>query len=178
MKDKRGYSLAEVLTASAIIILIIASVFGVFITAKAIYTQGIAELNLQRDANIILDRIIVGMKEGGSLYGLRSAKRFDLPAVTPSASEINFDGIDGVTRKYFLNGNNIIYENPNQIPSQRIVYTAPAGCAIILRFWQPSAYVDNKTVGIYVSIVQQLGDRTVSGSNSTYVNIRNLGYGT
>lgn len=160
--------------ASVVLILVIASAFGAFVTSKMMYSTGVAELNLERSALAITGKMIRGIEEQGNMYGLRLARSYELPSVTPAGSAIYFTGTDLNIRKFYLNGNSVSYESPTQSPGTQTIYTAPTGTSIILRFWNPPGYIDNETVGIYVGLIQNIGTRTVSGSVSTYVNIKNI----
>jgi len=174
MKNDRGYTLAEILTVSVILTFVIGSVMGAFVTTKSVCYASIRILGLQREANIIVERIIRGLGDPANAFGLRSATSFSIPASDPVGSEIDFIGTDGNTRKYFLSANSVIYESPTESPVQKSIYTAQANSSLTLRFWQPAGYADNETAGIYISISQNAQNRTLSGSLSTYVNIRNL----
>lgn len=174
MAKRAAYTITEFLVSSAVIILLFSSVVGVLIITKAVSYNSIAAYNLQRDVDVLMAKIVRGQEEGGSLVGLRSAKSYHpLPTVTPSKSRINFVGLDDNTRSYYLNNNSVIYVSPTQFPTQRTIYTAPAGANVTLRFQEPSGYVDHETVEVYISISQQLGGRTITGSLLTYVNLMN-----
>lgn len=173
MPHNKAHTLTELLIASAIIIILFASCLGAFILTKSVCSSSVAEYGLQRDANTIMARIIKGVKEQTDIFGLRSAKSYSIPATT----RIDFVGMDDNTRSYFVNNNSVIYASPLQSPQQNTIYTAPADSTIILRFWNPYAGQpnnDNATVGIYLSISRIVGDRTISGSSSTYVNLKNI----
>lgn len=173
MLYNKAHTLTELLIASTILIILFASCFGTFILTKTICYTSTAEYEIQRDVNTIMTRIIKGVKEQTDVFGLRSAKSYSIPSV----SQINFVGIDNNTRSYLLNNNAITYISPMQSPQQKTIYTAPADSDSILRFWNPYAGQinnDNATVGIYLSVSRRVGDRTVSGSSSTYVNLKNM----
>jgi hypothetical protein len=166
----KGYTLAELLVASVLIIILLASSLGAYLFASVVANQTMAQSRLARDVNAVTARLIKGFREGASAYGLRSGSGYTLPQVT----EIDYAGIDGNTRKFYLSGNSIVYSSPALIPDTQTIYTAPAGAALTLRFWQPSGYVDNETVGIYFSISQNVNGIPMSASVSTYVNLRNV----
>ena len=172
MRNKMSFTTTEVLISSVIIVILFACTIGAFMMVKGLFRDKIAEYGLQQSSNTILTKIIRGYKEGGNIVGLRSAVSFSLPVVTPAGSRIDYVGKDGNTRSYFLSVNTIQYSSPTQWPNQRTIYTAPAGATIVLRFWYASA--DRETAGIYFALLQPAGKRTVSGSVSTYVNLRNM----
>ncbi len=173
MPSDKAHTLTELLIASTLAIILFASCFGAYILTKNICYASMAEYNLQRDVNTMMARIVKGIREGTESFGLRSAKAYDIPA----AYEVDFVGTDNNTRTYSVNGNTIIYSSPLQSPQENTIYTAPQGSTIILRFWNPYAGQpnnDNATVGIYLSVSQGIANRIVSGSSSTYVNLRNI----
>lgn len=173
MLNDKAHTLTEVLVASTIVIILFASSFGAFVLAQNVYYAGVAEYNLQRDTNAIMARMIRGMKEGADSFGLRSAKSYDIPA----AGRIDFVGMDGNTRSYFVTDNSIIYTSPTQSPAEDTIYAPPAGASITLRFWNPyegQPSDDSATVGIYLAVSRTVADRPISGSSSTYVNLRNI----
>lgn len=174
MIDRKGYGLVEFMVASVIVIVLIAATLGVYVVAKTVIQNGIIENNLQRDANVVLDKIVRGLKEGGAIVGLRSASSYSLPAADPAGSAIDFVGPDGNTRKFFVSGNSIIYQSPLQTPNQKTIYTKPAGSTMTLLFWEPSGYVDHATVGVYCAISSPTSGKTLSGSLATYVTIKNI----
>lgn len=170
MTAKRAFTLPEILTASVIIVILFASAIGTFVMVKAFASSSMSEQELQRDIDVIMGRIVRGMKEGTDLFGLRSAKSFTIPSI----AEIDFTGTDANIRKYYLSGASIVYESPAVSPAIQTVYIAPAGATVILRFWEPAGYMDHETVGVYICVTKQAGGKTVSGSLSTYVNLRNI----
>lgn len=167
--NRRGYTLIELLISSGIVTILFASAIGGFVLLYNVINYSLEEYGLQRSANVAMNRIIRNVGEGGALHGLRSAKSFTIP----SPSEIDYTGTDGVVRTYRLNQRSIIYDNPSRWPYHITIFTAPANSVVTLRFWQPPEYLDNETVGIYIGITRPIAGRTVSGSASTYVNLRN-----
>ncbi|MFA5146465.1 MAG: type II secretion system protein [Candidatus Omnitrophota bacterium] len=174
MRNKSAFSTIEVLVSTVIVTLIFASTIGAFMLVKGVFRDKEAEINLQQNVNTIAARIIRGHPEQGSIVGLRSAVSFTIPVVTPAGSRIQYTGTDDNVRSYFLNGNSIIYASPTQSPNQQTIYTAPPGSSVTLRFWEPAGVTDNETVGIYIAVSRQIGNRTISGSLSTYINLRNV----
>lgn len=166
----RAETFVELLIAGAIAAILFASAIGAFIFLKNVRNYSIIESNLQRDVNVAINRMVRNIKEGGAIQGLRAGRSFTIPSI----NRINYIGSDGVTRSYYVSGNSIIYESPLQSPAQSAVFTAPAGSAITLRFWEPASYLGRETVGIYIGVTKQVLERTVSGSVSTYVNLRNV----
>lgn len=167
--------MTELLIASVIIVMLFASVFGAYILTKSSYADSIAYYNLQRDVDTLLATIVRGKSEqGGAAFGLRSAVSIPSPGLPPNPGQntIDFTGTDSNTRRYFLNNNTIVYNSPTQIPNQRIIYTAPPRSNITLRF--ASASADQQLVYVYIAVSQPVGNKTVTGSVATNVNLRNM----
>lgn len=169
-KHSVGFTFAEVIIVVAITALLFVSSVGSYLFIKTALYNKFVEYNLIRDSNMMLKMIAAGVKEGALFHGLRSASGFTLA----NASDMSYVSTDNNTRRYFLNNNSLVYSSPAQWPNQRTVYTAPAGSAFTVRFWEPAGYSGHQTVGIYIGISRTVGPRTVSGAVSTYVNIRNL----
>lgn len=174
IQSRKAYTFAELLIASVIVVVIISSAIAIFVVTKTVYATSIFEYNLQRNANVLVNEIIRGVREPGGAYGLRGAQAYTLPVVSPAGSRIDYTHMDGLVRSFFLSGNSIIYQSPTISPNQRTLLTIPAGATATLRFWKPAGFMDNETVGVYLSISQTVGNRTGSGSLSTYVNLRNI----
>lgn len=187
--NNRAFSITELLTALGISAILCTGVYGTYITAQQFYARTISEQGLQRDAAILMDTIIKGKTPmPGTIYRLSEGSSF----YQLSPSEIRFVGVDGKCRGWRLSadGASVIHYliDPSSIyPSclfyaslgclacgneqdDVIVYTAPQGAALGLRFWQLASAT---SVGIDVGISRQTAGRTVSGSVSTIVNMRN-----
>ncbi|MFA5143861.1 MAG: hypothetical protein WC522_06840 [Candidatus Omnitrophota bacterium] len=172
MLDKRAHTLTEILVSSMIIVIFFMSAIGVFVMAKTFYASCMDGQQLQRDVNLVMDKMIKGMKEGGVRYGERSAVSFTAPIAT--ITRLEFVGTDGQTRRYYLASGGIVYESPTQNPNVQTIYTTPANSAITLCFWQPAGYLDNQTVAIYLAVTKNVSGKTSVGSLATYINLRNL----
>lgn len=172
MLKKRGFTLVEILITSFVLVLLLASAVGVFMFVDTFSSSTIAGQNLQRDINTVMGKIVHGMKEQNGIFGLRSAQGFTIPVIT----EIDFKGTDTPTpnwRKYYVLNGSLIYTSPTASPNTQTVYTPPANSTMTLRFWS-DPLGDSEKVGIYISVRQSTGGKTVSGSLSTYVNLRNV----
>ena len=176
MANIRAHTLTELLVVTVIVIMLFTSVLGAFLLTKGIYRDGIASANLQRDVDNLLATIIRGTREqGGGIFGLRSAVSVPLPpglVPSPGQNEISFVGTDTNTRRFFLNNNTVVYNSPTQNPNQRVIYTAPANSVITLRF--AAASIDQQVAYVYISVAQTIGDKTITGSAETNINLRNM----
>lgn len=189
--NNKAFTLIELLMATGISVLLLGLVLSIFITTKQFYVTNIVGQNLQRDADIILNKIIRGGREPAGIFRLSEATSCassTIPLATfacpESLSQLSFAGIDGKKRWVQLSGDgkSIIYHHPTVNGDQdQIIYTAPRGAVLTLRFWIrtlpnsiiPDPVFFNIDVGIDVAITQTILNRTVSGSASTMINLRN-----
>ncbi len=170
-------TMAELLVALSISVLLLGSVLGSFVSVKEFYTTNVVEQNLQRDANLIMEKIIQGKVEPGGTFRLPEAVSFSQSGV----SNLSFVGLDGTTRRFSLSydGSSIVYTHPTASGyTDEVIYTAPAGTDLTVRFYVPSGYqYAGVNVAIDVGLSKFILDggwgRFLSGSASTMVNIRN-----
>ena len=171
--NRRGFTLTEVLIALTISVLLITAVLGAYITSSEFLFSNVAGRNVQSDANLLMNKIIKGRREPTGIFRLSEAASYN----PQSVSELHFTGTDGIERWYRLGANNasVIYHHPTANGVQdEVIYNVPQGNALTLRFWIPAgANFTNIGVGIDVALSQVFRGRTVSGSVSTMINIRN-----
>ncbi len=165
MLNNKGLSLAELLVTSVIFIMLFASAFGAFVMARDICYSKMVENSLQKDVDFVLRRMIRGKKEGADIFGLRSARSFAVNAI----NDISFTGTDGNTRRFYLSGSSIMYYTPVPTPNTQTIYTGPNPGNIDLRF----SRVTSEQIDVYLCVSHQ-GARTITGSASTVVNVRNI----
>lgn len=171
MTFKRGHTMTELLVASVLIVILFTATLGAFVLAKNIYSDNIANYNLQREVDTLLARMIRGERESTGIFGIRSAVSFDIPASTPAGSRLDYKGTDTLVRSYYLNNNTIVYNSPTQNPAQQVIYRPPANSTITLNF--ASASVDQQVVYVYIAVSQQIANKTAVGSIATNINLRN-----
>ena len=172
LKNRKAQTLVELLITSVLVIILISSALGAFMLVKQIYSTSIAQANLQRDANIIMRKIIKGERESGGIFRLSEAVTYSIKSI----GELHFVGTDNTERWYYLNntGTSILYHHPGFAVQDEVIYTAPPGAVITLRFWPPSGSVfTNIDVGIDVAVSQNILGKNISGSVTTIVNLRN-----
>jgi len=177
MKSKIAHTLTEFLITFALVIILITSTVGAFVLIKHIFASDTMAANLQRDANLIMEKILKGKRESTGIFRLSEAFTYRIVSI----SELHFTGTDGIER-WFRLGNtstSVIYHHPTAAgTTDETIYTAPSGATITLRFSIPvGPQYSGVVVGIDVAILQNKNIsgaiKTVSSSASTYVNIRN-----
>ena len=171
--DNKAFTLAEILVAMVIAVFLIGVVVNFYILTSRTNSTGINRQWLQNDANTILTKIIEGKLEPGGVFRLCEAVSYNVVSI----SELHFTGTDSLERWFRLNSSStsLIYHHPTASGNvDETIYTAPAGAAITLRFSIPlGAQYTGVVVGIDAVLTKNISGRMVSGSASTYVNIRN-----
>ena len=170
MKKNQGLTLAELVITSAILAMVFSSVIGASIMLRDVCFASIKAHELQRSVDLIVEYIIRHGPGETSYNGLRSAASLDLSGYA-TGEGIDFIGLDGVERRYYVQGNSIIYESPTIPSGTRTVYTAAPGVVISLLFSHAS--MDGQTVSITVGLSQTIRNKAVSGSLVTWVNLMN-----
>ena len=98
MSNERGYSLAELLSAMAVLTLLLAGLLVTFQEGQNVYSFGAGRSEVQQNARVALDRM---------LRELRTAAQI----TTATSNDIQFTFVDdsgaSVTVEYSLNGTNI-----------------------------------------------------------------------
>ena len=98
MSNERGYSLAELLSAMAVLTLLLAGLLVTFQEGQNVYSFGAGRSEVQQNARVALDRM---------LRELRTAAQI----TTATSNDIQFTFVDdsgaSVTVEYLLNGTNI-----------------------------------------------------------------------
>ena len=177
---KKAQTLAELLITSVLVIILIGSALGAFILIKQVFVRDIAAANFQRDANVIMKKIIKGEPESGGIFRLSEAVSYNLKINSITGlTELHFVGTDGIERWYCLSSDStgvwISYHHPGWFTQNgEKIYKVPPGAKATLRFWLPSGSVfTNIDVGIDVAVSQNILGKNLSGSTTTIVNIRN-----
>lgn len=163
--NNKALSLLESLIAVAIAAFLVGAVLSFHNLTNRTYLTGVPRTQLQSDANVVLAKILAGTPEPGGIVRLCEA----VSCQAVSLSELRFKGLDGITRSYRLNGSStaVIYNHPTASGmADEVIYTAPAGCTITLRFTPLYS-------GLLVNIDVAVTKGATSGSVSTNVNLRN-----
>ena len=171
----KAFTLVEILLATTITVSMMGAVFSFYYLTNNASSTGIPRQQLQNDASVILSKIIEGKSEPGGVFRLSEMVSYNRVSI----SELHFTGIDGIERWILLDATSgsVIYHHPTAAgPADEIIYSAPPGVTVTLRFSTPSgAQYAGVVVGIDVALTKNISGNTVSGSASTYVNIRNHG---
>jgi len=166
---KKAFSLTELLISSALLIVFLITALTGFILVKQIFATDIAKATFQRDAAVIMGKIIDGK---GTPNGIRLS---EAAAVTfySDTSKITFIGTDGVIKRMYSLSNGsarLLYSDTNGI--QNTLYTAPQGAVVGLTFGTLNVGAP-LCISIYVSVSQVINGKTVLGAVESSVYLRN-----
>jgi len=74
-----GFTLTEMMIAVAFSVLLLTGVYSFYVTSSQSYSSGIAGQTLQSAANTILNKIVEGESESGTIYRLSTAFSYQIP---------------------------------------------------------------------------------------------------
>jgi len=194
--DKNGFTLVELMMAVGFSVLLMAGVFGFYNVASKAYSSGITGQTLQDGATIILNKIIKGQAESGTIYRLESSNTFSIPVSNSSQLYFCQDNAvcgpaDPTVRWYILDPTNtsLRYFHPTTNPlGYDTIYTAPPETTISLRFSPaqqvnpappPATIAIPNVIEIDVALKQNASpgntnkQLATSGAASTFVLLRN-----
>ena len=171
--NKKGFTLAELLVATGLSAIFTGLILAALVSSRQICTSVTADQDLQQTVNVIMNKIIKGGPEPDGTFRLSEATSYTIVSI----SELHFVGIDGIERRYFLDntGRELWYRHPGAGgTSDELIYRAPTGTTLTLRFWALAGSIYNKiTVGIDVGLSKIVNGRNAVGSATTMINIRN-----
>ena len=169
LSDKKAFSLMDLIISSALLIVLFSSALTGFVLLKQIFISNISRTMFQRDAVVIMSKILEGK------CGQNGVRLSEAASVTfySDAGKLTFIGTDGIIKRtYSLSGDStsILYSDTNG--TQSIMYTAPKGAIVALRF-SPVNLGPTLCVSIYVSVSQVINGRTALGALESSVYLRN-----
>ena len=103
-----GFTLVEVVTASAIILILATGLTTLFLMSMTTWRQGSSQVALQLKVSAAMEHIINGQRAIGEnrMYGLREAEQI----VVIDTGTVEFtNGVDGTKRYFYLDGNEVKY---------------------------------------------------------------------
>jgi prepilin-type N-terminal cleavage/methylation domain-containing protein len=120
---ERGFTLPEAIITLALFLLLSAAVVSVYLMSLRSWSEGSAQIALQRKLAAAMQRIVQGERgrDETRQHGLREAR--DVKIVSPQAIEFT-SGIDGTTRCIHIDGNEIYYDpdTASESNEERVVY--------------------------------------------------------
>ena len=164
LMDHHAFTLTEMMIAVAFSVLLLTGVYNFFNTSRQVYVSGVSAQTLQNAADTVLNKIIEGESESGTVYRLSTAVSYMIPngsanalyscggspQSTPCNTSNTFSELyycqdspctgssDPTARWYYLDGTStsVIYHHPNSSGGtvEENIYTAPTGSSLTLRF--------------------------------------------
>jgi prepilin-type N-terminal cleavage/methylation domain-containing protein len=168
--NKKAFTLIELLISSAILVTILTAVLTGFILVKHIFATSIAQSTLQRDAEVMMGKLIQGKAVSGGIRLSEARSVFFYADI----SRLTFIGPDGVIRRtYSLNtdGTALLYSEENGVQNL-VIHTAPQGAVITLEFG-PMNVGPPLCSSVYVRVSRVMNGRTVTGALKSSVYLRN-----
>lgn len=86
IKSNHGFTLVEIIVASAISVMVLAGISAVFFTSLEVWTVGSTDVRLERTGSLLLERIVRG---ASGMYGLREANS-DSVTIDPDSKHITY----------------------------------------------------------------------------------------
>lgn len=164
MYDRNGFTLVELLVAVLLSALVMGGFWTVYLMCLTSWEQGSTQVALQRDAAVIMEKMVRGVDGTG---GIREAVSVD----TSVAGRIDYTSdIGGVERErsFYLNGNDIFYDPDTSTASDEYSIAANPG-GITLAF-----SLNNDVVTISLNMQWEVsGEAMPAIIISTRVNLRN-----
>lgn len=125
LRSSRGFVLMEILIASAIFVIVSGTVINVYLISLRMWREGSEQVTLQRQLAAAMQRIVEGERGGAENrhHGLREAR--GISVIDPHTIEFTSD-VDGATRRFYLNGNELIYSPNVEGAEEKAVYDPSA----------------------------------------------------
>ena len=102
-RNRDGFTLAEMMVATAILVMVMASAVPTFIVCLRTWTRGSLDVQAAQSSSFALERIIYGV---GMQYGLRSAVSTTVNVTTTNSGSwtVTYCDIDGFTNSFSYDG--------------------------------------------------------------------------
>jgi len=178
VKNQKAFTLAEILIASALSLIVIIEVISIYVMLERSWREGAAQLAVQREAQIVLEKIMYGnqVSISGTLYraGLIEADEVYTPDIVDSDlptpdNTIYFRLIvdnAGKWRSFFLSNGKIYYDPDISIGNNEVIIGPSSSdiTATTLEFRKGDGigeYGSNSRVGVRVNMQQVISIGTV-----------------
>jgi hypothetical protein len=160
---KKGFTITEALLVPFILLLAVGSTMAIYITAMTMWKEASAQIVLQREGSIAMEKMVRGVS---GINGIRGA-RANETTLTSSTNIEYTSNIDGIERRLYLNGNQIIYD-PNTSTADDEYSIAENVRTSGLTFGR-----NNDIIRIELGLQDNVGDRVINVNLFTKVKLRN-----
>lgn len=153
---RRGFTIVEMLVASALILIAVTIAYNSYVFAKDAWLYLSVQGRMQSDGMLAMERMIHGID--ANLKGIHEAQGIITPTPGNSGSSIEFvDGVDPtLSRLFYLSDDKVVYMDESNNTSdlidqgvQSLTFTRPAGSddlVVINLIQQRTAF--NKTINV------------------------------
>ena len=109
--SKKGFAIPEFLLASLVIMLLMGIMWSLYMFIQQQWQEGYITMKLERSASTAMEKMVRGI---AGRHGIREAKAISPPDPGNSGANIDFTGLDDVTRRfYFSSADNTLYYRNN-----------------------------------------------------------------
>ncbi len=184
--NNKAFSLVELMMAVAFSVLLLTGVYSFYNVSSQSYSSGVSGQALQDGADIVLSKIIEGQMESSVVYRLATSASYYIPNGNPQMLYYCQDSPcspgDHTARWYTLDSTNtnVLYYHPTSNPlGYDVIYSAPVGSTLALRFSPAAVGTPSNVVEIDVGLTKNLPANVTnkrlatSGAASTFVLLRN-----
>jgi len=163
---RAGFTIAEVMVAMAIFVFTALALHAIYMMGSVIGEEGAANVDLQTDAYIAMEKITRGIN-GRS--GVREARWVD-PALLPQ----RLDYIDAtlVPRAFYSVGTNLMYDPDRNVAGNEIIIARSLGAIGGLPGFQVNQ-ISADHYQIVLAFQRQVGQRLLTAQVTSGVTIRN-----
>lgn len=159
---REGLTLMELLIAIIIMMLVVGGTLVVYLMSMTAWKEGTVQMGLQREANIAMEKMVRGV-DGKN--GIREASSVS----TPNSFTIQYtSGVDGKTRRFFLDGTEIKYDLNTPIDEGDDVRIAEDVSGVTF-----NELVNDSVIEIDLNMLDKAGAKDITVNLYTVVNLRN-----
>jgi prepilin-type N-terminal cleavage/methylation domain-containing protein len=179
-RDQRGFSLAELLVACAMVGVVLAGVFVALQQGENAFLYGTGKVEVQQNARVALDRMVRELRQGTSITAANAT------SITVQYIEDNAGAPQTITVTYSLNGTNLERNQTNPVPAAAQPETLIGGVGTLALVYYDNTNAVTATVAnirvVDIRLITQpqatgLGSYNLANQRATFedrVRLRNL----
>ena len=159
--EQKGLTIIEVLLGVVIMVLILGGTLAIFSISITAFEEGSAEINLQRNASIAMEKMVRGVvRVSGRDPGIREAVSV---SISSGNNRIDFTSNDGDTRAFALAGTELRYYPDSDL----------SGYSVIAEDVADLDFAGTHVISIDLKMQNVVRDKTIGVDLSTQVKLRN-----
>jgi len=167
LKSKRGLTIAEMIVASVLVVIIAAIAYNFYVLAKDAWVHTFVQGGMQTEAILGVEKMLYGVD--ATRKGIVEAQDILTPLADGSSSQIEFvdQNDDTTSRLFFQQGDTLVYTDENNVNTVII-----DGDVQALTFTRPAGRPD--VVEIKLILEDEVRGRVITVNLSTSARIRNI----